>query len=133
MTLSFNNKNKDIIGSKNNKPINGSQSISKIAPTIALLYTLIPFVNHQYPEAMMLEIKTILLVFEFLKGGKFSFINVYSIVMKRLYKILVFHFSYSMKKHIDLDLTNIQNVKDNSNGLQCLIIFSLSIKTFANN
>jgi hypothetical protein len=82
---------------------------------------------------MMLEIKTILLVFEFLKGGKFSFINVYSIVMKRLYKILVFHFSYSMKKHIDLDLTNIQNVKDNSNGLQCLIIFSLSIKTFANN
>jgi len=58
----------DIIGRKNNIPKTGSHRISKIAPTIALLYTFIPFANHQYPDEIMLNKKTILLVCVFLDG-----------------------------------------------------------------
>jgi fumarylacetoacetate (FAA) hydrolase family protein len=71
----------EIIGSTNNITRTGSQRISKIAPTKATLFTFITCPSHQYPDTMMLNKKTILLVLEFLNSVEYSFMKLKLIVL----------------------------------------------------
>ena len=74
-SFSFRNNKIETIGSKNNIARIGSQKISKIAPTKAKLYTFMTCPSHKYPDAIMLNKKTILLVLEFLNGVEYFFIK----------------------------------------------------------
>ena len=58
----------EIIGSKNNINRAGSHRISKIAPTMVKLYTFMTCPSHQYPDTVMLKIRTILPMLEFLNA-----------------------------------------------------------------
>ena len=82
--FSFSNNIIEIIGSTNNIARTGSQKISKITPTNAKLYTLIICPSHQYPDTIMLNKKTILLVLEFLNGVEYSFIK-FQLIVENLF------------------------------------------------
>ena len=75
LPFSFINIISESIGSTNNINRAGNHRISKTAPAKAKVYTFTTCPSHQYPDTMILRIKTILSVLGFLNEFKFSFID----------------------------------------------------------